>query len=277
MIELLVVIAVIAILAAILFPVFAQARERARMSVCASNLRQIGHAMLMYADDYDGTFPFARFHAPGIPTSHSSAEKGKYTYVWKNAIRPYLKSIDLFACPSNPRSRTVPGKPCVDFWNPQPGDNSEGWEMELSQRMPISYALNTCATTLYPADSGVGRNYGPLRLVQVPRPADTVQVAESALAAANTQVDVLFAGCEALFVHPAGRMGNFLFYDGHVKGKKWLSTLYPFNQNNWELSPNPDPNNRKISGPPGCPILASIVPSGPDAKEFQAPLCSAYR
>src|SRR6266496_1733001 len=57
LIELLVVIAIIAILAAILFPVFAQAREKARTTACLSNLKQIGHAMLMYGQDYDGLFP----------------------------------------------------------------------------------------------------------------------------------------------------------------------------------------------------------------------------
>ena len=62
LIELLVVIAIIAILAAILFPVFAQARERARMSACVSNMRQIGTAVMMYAQDYDETFPYVRFH-----------------------------------------------------------------------------------------------------------------------------------------------------------------------------------------------------------------------
>lgn len=102
LIELLVVIAVIAILAAILFPVFAQARERARMSACASNERQIGTALMLYVQDYDETFPYIRFH-------EWSAEKGKLSYVWKNAIAPYLKNIDVLACPSNPASRTVPG------------------------------------------------------------------------------------------------------------------------------------------------------------------------
>jgi prepilin-type N-terminal cleavage/methylation domain len=57
LIELLVVIAIIAILAAILFPVFAQAREKARQTMCTSNLRNIGMAFLMYATDYDGKFP----------------------------------------------------------------------------------------------------------------------------------------------------------------------------------------------------------------------------
>jgi prepilin-type N-terminal cleavage/methylation domain-containing protein/prepilin-type processing-associated H-X9-DG protein len=277
LIELLVVIAIIAILAAILFPVFAQARERARMSACASNLRQIGHAMLMYVDDYDGTFPYSRFHAPDF-MSHISARKGKYTYVWKNAISPYLKSIDLFACPSNPLSGTVPGRPCADFWDPHPGDNGEGWEMEPSQRMPISYGLNTCAITLYPAESALGRNFGPLRWAQVVRPAATIQVAESRLAAANTTLEVLFNNnCSAVFVHPAGRLGNFLFFDGHVTGRKWLSTLYPFSENNWELAPDPDPNNHKIHGPPGCPLFGPTVPPGPDAKVFQTPECQAYQ
>src|SRR5437879_3667599 len=62
LIELLVVIAIIAILAAILFPVFAQARERARMSACISNMRQTANALMMYVQDYDETFPYIRFH-----------------------------------------------------------------------------------------------------------------------------------------------------------------------------------------------------------------------
>ena len=59
LIELLVVIAIIAILAAILFPVFAQAREKARQATCASNEKQIGLAILMYVGDYDETFPWS--------------------------------------------------------------------------------------------------------------------------------------------------------------------------------------------------------------------------
>src|SRR6476469_1207041 len=104
LIELLVVIAIIAILAAILFPVFAQARERARMSACLSNMRQIGSALMMYVQDYDETFPHLRFRHPG-PFDTSMAAAGKHAYVWNNAIRPYLRSIDVFSCPSNPLGR----------------------------------------------------------------------------------------------------------------------------------------------------------------------------
>src|SRR5687768_1575996 len=81
LIELLVVIAVIAILAAILFPVFAQAREKARQAACASNLKQAGLAVVMYAQDYDETFPFAAFNPPGQPL-----------ITWYDLVEPYVKS-----------------------------------------------------------------------------------------------------------------------------------------------------------------------------------------
>src|SRR5213592_5012251 len=103
LIELLVVIAIIAILAAIVFPVFAQARDRARMSACLSNMKQIGTSLMLYVQDYDETYPYIRFHGVDTPP-------GANAYVWKNAISPYLKSLDVLACPSNPVSRTVPGQ-----------------------------------------------------------------------------------------------------------------------------------------------------------------------
>ncbi len=81
LIELLVVIAIIAILAAILFPVFAQAREKARQTTCASNLKQIGLAMLMYQQDSDETFPqMAYYDQAGQPVD------------WESVIQPYVKS-----------------------------------------------------------------------------------------------------------------------------------------------------------------------------------------
>ncbi len=89
LIELLVVIAIIAILAAILFPVFARAREKARQASCQSNLKQIGLGLRMYAQDYDERHSRRR-PAINAPT---------YEF-WYNTIQPYVKNAQLFQCPS---------------------------------------------------------------------------------------------------------------------------------------------------------------------------------
>jgi len=100
LIELLVVIAIIAILAAILFPVFAQARERARMAVCLSNLKQIALGGLMYVNDYDETYSFSRVTSGtgATGTGHGGAP-GVNVQSWKNLYQPYAKNVSLFWCP----------------------------------------------------------------------------------------------------------------------------------------------------------------------------------
>jgi prepilin-type N-terminal cleavage/methylation domain-containing protein/prepilin-type processing-associated H-X9-DG protein len=265
LIELLVVIAVIAILAAILFPVFAQARERARMTACVSNMRQIGTALMMYAQDYDETFPYAFFRGNKGTALDPS-------YVWKNAIRSYLKNLDVLTCPSNPYSRSTPGIPKTN--PPKPGSNGLGWQNEPEQRMPISYAMSTCSATWYSADTPQGKANPPLRQAQLVRAADTLFICETAWGQGDMHAQWLWTNCPGVFAHSAGKVGNFIFYDGHVKSKKWLTTLYPMNENNWELSPNPDPNNRKMNGPDGCNYP---VPAGPGAAEFQTKDCLAYQ
>jgi len=90
LIELLVVIAIIAILAAILFPVFARAREKARQASCTSNLKQLGLALMMYSQDYDELTPIAY---SGI---------NWWNGTWKERVYPYTKNYQLYQCPSQP-------------------------------------------------------------------------------------------------------------------------------------------------------------------------------
>jgi prepilin-type N-terminal cleavage/methylation domain-containing protein/prepilin-type processing-associated H-X9-DG protein len=109
LIELLVVIAIIAILAAILFPVFAQARESARLTQCASNMRQLGVALLSYANDYDDGLPNRRETILVQPHPNPCQEVYDENLCrnWKHFVLPYVKSADIFFCPTNPASQTL--------------------------------------------------------------------------------------------------------------------------------------------------------------------------
>ncbi|MDQ3814996.1 MAG: DUF1559 domain-containing protein, partial [Armatimonadota bacterium] len=95
LIELLVVIAIIALLAAILFPVFSRAREQARKTSCANNLKQVTLAAAQYSQDYDELV---------IPYS-STGGSGGVAFVWNRLLQPYLKSQQVLTCPSNPTTR----------------------------------------------------------------------------------------------------------------------------------------------------------------------------
>lgn len=120
LIELLVVIAIIAILAAILFPVFAQAREKARQTSCLSNEKQLGTAITMYTQDYDETFPLAYGKSGGVngnwewsyfmcvpynwnPTR--TADFDSFANFWANSTYAYTKNYQLLACPSAPLAK----------------------------------------------------------------------------------------------------------------------------------------------------------------------------
>jgi prepilin-type N-terminal cleavage/methylation domain-containing protein len=102
LIELLVVIAIIAILAAILFPVFARAREAARKATCISNLKQMGTATMMYVQDYDELYPIANQEADRIPNQQAHAIGGKNNVhpFLIDLINPYTKNDQIFVCPT---------------------------------------------------------------------------------------------------------------------------------------------------------------------------------
>jgi prepilin-type N-terminal cleavage/methylation domain-containing protein len=102
LIELLVVIAIIAILAAILFPVFARARENARRASCQSNLKQIGLGFMQYSQDYDERMPAAAISygsGNNVPFPSNPSASGA-THLWWHMVFPYVKSTQIYICPS---------------------------------------------------------------------------------------------------------------------------------------------------------------------------------
>jgi prepilin-type N-terminal cleavage/methylation domain-containing protein/prepilin-type processing-associated H-X9-DG protein len=115
LIELLVVIAIIAILAAILFPVFARARENARRTSCLSNLRQMGLAAMQYVQDYDDSFPRANAVTPTTDRPpdgyfwYTDASGG--SWFWPQRLYPYHKSTAAYFCPSAPEHPYINGRP----------------------------------------------------------------------------------------------------------------------------------------------------------------------
>lgn len=138
LIELLVVIAIIAILAAILFPVFARARENARRSSCSSNMKQLGLGIMQYTQDYDEKFP-AGLYSP-------SGWKG---IGWAGMINPYVKSAQIFSCPNdlNSGNATAGTRPISYAFNQQLGDTSlakidESARMVQLSEIQVGYNVN---------------------------------------------------------------------------------------------------------------------------------------
>jgi len=100
LIELLVVIAIIAILASILFPVFARARENARRASCMSNLKQLGLAFMQYTQDYDENLPKEAIHSGGTEYETGKPITSGDLHLWMHEIYPYVKNVQVYNCPS---------------------------------------------------------------------------------------------------------------------------------------------------------------------------------
>jgi prepilin-type N-terminal cleavage/methylation domain-containing protein/prepilin-type processing-associated H-X9-DG protein len=129
LIELLVVIAIIAILAAILFPVFAQAREKARQTSCLSNMKELGLGILMYTNDYDSHYPGAGGGCFEALFAGCGQETPTPTGQWQWVIQPYVKNWQMYLCPSDPRFPNIAVSYVYNNWgltldNGGPAENS---------------------------------------------------------------------------------------------------------------------------------------------------------
>lgn len=173
LIELLVVIAIIAILAAILFPVFAQAREKARQASCISNEKQIGLGLIQYSQDYDEMMVKAWYGNAGYNPSDPNPATAKYK--WMDAVYPYVKSTQVFSCPdfNDNLNQGMTGK-YVNFANlTSPDDTHYG-----------SYAINATYWDGNLTDNGVSSPAASiggttsLTLSQLAHPATTAWIAD---------------------------------------------------------------------------------------------------
>lgn len=142
LIELLVVIAIIAILAAILFPVFAQAREKARQTSCLSNNKQIGLAMLMYAQDYEETLPLSAVN----PTVDGPV------VMWYDVVEPYVK-VGAAGVMGNPQAEGAAGRKKVTFYM-CPSFNANSYPMQTGDPKPTAFQASVTDPAMSYAANG---------------------------------------------------------------------------------------------------------------------------
>jgi len=267
LIELLVVIAIIAILAAILFPVFAQAREKARQTSCSSNMRQIGLAVTQYVQDNDETYPLANYKL-GAPSDTL------YEFnPWDIAVLPYIKDIKVFSCPDDAQAGIglpVGGYPWAGTGMSYAANGLSGWYLPPYDAPHLIGLFGRVAPTI--SQYFVGSK----TLAQVNKPSEVVMISElhtadlSGVAGGpmgnptgwgicstitnfpnwqcNNNSQAPYepnGGTEAQFSasnldgnvshHHAALSANFLFSDGHVKSMKPYNT-FTTSVNMWDAA-----------------------------------------
>ena len=211
LIELLVVIAIIAILAAILFPVFARARENARRASCMSNLKQIGLGMMQYTQDYDETYPCPGNTSFNGESRNDDGSSDKAS--WRQKIYPYVKSTQLFSCPSNTHNNDL-----ADSGTPTVANSSV-------PRMPVSYLINY---NLYNSPG----NYSGVKIAQVQEVATRVAVVDGGGDGYNNTSIYSGWGTGLAGRGFAAHLGTMciVYADGHAKAKRPIQTATPLNE-----------------------------------------------
>jgi prepilin-type N-terminal cleavage/methylation domain-containing protein/prepilin-type processing-associated H-X9-DG protein len=225
LIELLVVIAIIAILAAILFPVFAQVREKARQTSCLSNLKQLGTAMQMYATDHDGLYTPVVGRQPG--------EQFVYQWSWLHRIEPYVKNLQIFIDPSS-SNKSVEWKEKLDIlasYAYPPSARVEGYGAIELNAGPFGVALWEGIGGFYGGELGMFQEEQPsYGETQIARPADTVILCDGPRFDWGFRDNAIYYPSprhirEPDIVLPNGEKApqgliNCVFVDGHAKGLK---------------------------------------------------------
>jgi prepilin-type N-terminal cleavage/methylation domain-containing protein/prepilin-type processing-associated H-X9-DG protein len=232
LIELLVVIAIIAILAAILFPVFSQARDKARQASCLSNVKQIGLGFMQYVQDFDETMPLTHYEIPGTDMFTRTIPH------WQDLIYPYIKSTGVYNCPSDDFGRAVRGT------NPDHNNGAYSYPPETRDPNKDFYGSFTY-NQVYPY--GGSSNSGPApsfnstgALADIGVPANTVLSVETDVTNKSSilysggpgwapgpvldlNANPPFMGFEGGYFRVVARhqkFSNVLWCDGHVKATR---------------------------------------------------------
>jgi prepilin-type N-terminal cleavage/methylation domain-containing protein len=234
LIELLVVVAILALLAAILFPVFSRARENARRTSCISNMKQIGLGVLQYTQDYDETFAPADFKVwtggAGLASSYTPSLS------WRHAIFPYVKSKQIYACPSSPIR-------AENYWQQEYNDGSGNTEKYAVSYTASGFAMGNL--------NGFNSDAPGIRkLSSLGSPAVTILFADGRtkqpalgmywMVFSSGYCGMAGSGWHAVPGFPASfanssrgylesHLGlvNFAFAYGHVKAMKLAQSIYP--------------------------------------------------
>lgn len=234
LIEILVVIAIIAILASILFPVFARARENARRASCMSNLKQIGLAMYMYSQDYDERLVPQSIYGPGKTGAPAN-------FYWNYCLEPYVKSEQVYVCPS--RSQTS-----LNYYKSPQTNYGYNRSSQPSDALVRSGSANYAMGGTYNLLGNLTAAATVLTLAAVPDASGTIAIGDAVTWDSASSDDLSYYGNGAAFLMwnsadpTSGVMSyradprhlegaNFVFLDGHAKWQKTplASTMFSVN------------------------------------------------
>jgi prepilin-type N-terminal cleavage/methylation domain-containing protein/prepilin-type processing-associated H-X9-DG protein len=225
LIELLVVIAIIAILAAILFPVFAQAKEAAKKTACLSNSKQIGTGLYLYVNDADDTLPMANYPSTYVGPPYTvfawHSGEGKAELNWADLLLPYTKNVELFKCPDDSSG---------------PADWPKGSGTKVTGK-PLSYALNQF---FFKTPSGNFFSLTGGTMTSIATPSSKIFVTETQ---SNSHYELMAPNRwkapdskGILDRHMGG--SNFVFADGHAKYRKMPASYKNLPSSGWPADIN---------------------------------------
>ena len=249
LIELLVVIAIIAILAAILFPVFAQAREKARQTACLSNVKQIGNAFAMYLQDYDEHFmaTATERHAPAPPAGVTSYAAFYAQYSYRMILDPYIKSQQIFRDPSS--KVQWPAQPTTNVLASTGVYYPSDYGIHINESNIIAPTFTTATHQADYAAGGALSDFGfneTTPLASIAYPAQFLVVADAYRSDGTVSRGGIYpqpwefdVTSQSRFEARHSQGGNVAFSDGHAKWYRPEQTYKTHNDNFWRRNPVP--------------------------------------